>query len=160
MEASNAVLFDAIALINLEGDLLDQGDFNTWLELWQPEGLYVIPIDPQETDFKNSLNYAYDDHHMRAKRVHRLYSGESISTTPRARTLRTLSRFRLLAADHNQAVVRCAQSLWEHRKGSSRHYAADITYQLQRQGSQWMIAQKVIRLINSDDVLHSIGYIL
>lgn len=160
MDTSNAVLFEAIALINLEGDLLDQGDFNGWLELWQPEGLYVIPIDPQETDFKNSLNYAYDDHHMRAKRVHRLYSGESISTTPRARTLRTLSRFRLLAADENQAVVRCAQSLWEHRKGSSRHYAADITYQLQRQGSQWMIEQKVIRLINSDDVLHSIGYIL
>ncbi|KFK96199.1 MULTISPECIES: aromatic-ring-hydroxylating dioxygenase subunit beta [unclassified Serratia (in: enterobacteria)] len=160
MQTSNTVLFDAIALINLEGDLLDQGDFDGWLTLWQPEGLYVIPIDPQETDFKNSLNYAYDDHSMRAKRVQRLYSGESISTTPRARTLRTLSRFRLLEADEHQMVVRCAQSLWEHRKGSSRHYAADITYRLARQGQQWLLQQKVVRLINSDDALHSIGYIL
>ncbi|MFC0225559.1 aromatic-ring-hydroxylating dioxygenase subunit beta [Serratia aquatilis] len=160
METANAVLFDAIALINLEGDLLDQGEFAAWLDLWQPEGLYVIPIDPQETDFKNSLNYAYDDHAMRAKRVHRLNSGESISTTPRARTLRTLSRFRLLEADEQVVVVRCAQSLWEHRKGSSRNYAADITYQLGRQGETWQIRQKVIRLINSDDALHTIGYIL
>jgi 3-phenylpropionate/cinnamic acid dioxygenase small subunit len=160
METANAVLLDAITLINLEGDLLDQGEFNAWLELWRPEGLYVIPISSQENDFKNNLNYAYDDQQMRAKRVHRLYSGESISTTPRARTLRTLSRFRLLSADEHKVVVRCAQSLWEHRKGNSRHYAADITYQLWRQGSHWLIQQKVIRLINSDDVLHSIGYIL
>jgi 3-phenylpropionate/cinnamic acid dioxygenase small subunit len=97
---------------------------------------------------------------MRARRVKRLYSGESISTTPRARTLRTLSRFRLLESQDDVIVVRGAQSLWEHRKGHSRHYAADITWQLQRQGDQLLIKQKVIRLINSDDVLHSIGYIL
>ena len=97
---------------------------------------------------------------MRAKRVKRLYSGESISTTPRARTLRTLSRFRLLEASENEVVVRGAQSLWEHRKGHSRHYAADITWRLQPQENGWRITQKVIRLVNSDDVLHSIGYIL
>ena len=97
---------------------------------------------------------------MRARRVKRLYSGESISTTPRARTLRTLSRFRLLEASKNEVVVRGAQSLWEHRKGHSRHYAADITWHLVPLASGWRIQQKVIRLVNSDDVLHSIGYIL
>jgi 3-phenylpropionate/cinnamic acid dioxygenase small subunit len=97
---------------------------------------------------------------MREKRVKRLYSGESISTTPRARTLRTLSRFRVLECAENRIVVRGAQSLWEHRKGHSRHYAADITWHLAQQGDRWLIQQKVIRLVNSDDVLHSIGYIL
>ena len=153
-------LFAAMSLINLEGDLLDQGEFNAWLDLWQHDGLYVVPIDPNETDFKNTLNYACDDHHMRERRVKRLYSGESISTTPRARTLRTLSRFRLLESGEDRIVVRGAQSLWEHRKGHSRHYAADITWHLLPQDGKWLIAQKVIRLVNSDDVLHSIGYIL
>jgi 3-phenylpropionate/cinnamic acid dioxygenase small subunit len=160
MTTPDSVLFAATSLINLEGDLLDQGEFNAWLELWQRDGLYVVPIDPQETDFKNTLNYACDDHEMRARRVKRLYSGESISTTPRARTLRTLSRFRLLESQDDVIVVRGAQSLWEHRKGHSRHYAADITWHLQLQGDSLLIKQKVIRLINSDDVLHSIGYIL
>lgn len=160
MMTPESQLFAAMTLINLEGDLLDQGEFTAWLDLWQHDGLYVVPIDPNETDFKNTLNYACDDHHMREKRVHRLYSGESISTTPRARTLRTLSRFRLLEANDVLIVVRGAQSLWEHRKGHSRHYAADITWQLQRQGDRLRIQQKVIRLVNSDDVLHSIGYIL
>ena len=153
-------LFNAITLINLEGDLLDQGEFNAWLALWHPDGLYVVPIDPHATDFKNSLNYACDDQHMRARRVQRLYSGESISTTPRARTLRSLSRFRLLEASETHIAVRGAQSLWEHRKGHSRHYAADITWHLKPQDGRLLITQKVIRLVNSDDVLHSIGYIL
>lgn len=160
MLTPDPVLMSAIALINLEGDLLDQGEFTAWLDLWQRDGLYIVPIDPQERDFKNSLNYACDDHDMRERRVKRLYSGESISTTPRARTLRSLSRFRLLAPEGESIVVRGAQSLWEHRKGYSRHYAADITWHLQPGGDRLLIKQKVIRLINSDDVLHSIGYIL
>lgn len=160
MMTPDSALFTAMSVINLEGDLLDQGEFKTWLELWQHDGLYVVPIDPTETDFKNTLNYACDDHHMREKRVKRLYSGESISTTPRARTLRTLSRFRVLGSAEDSIVVRGAQSLWEHRKGHSRHYAADITWHLQQQDGRWLIQQKVIRLVNSDDVLHSIGYIL
>ena len=69
MTTAESVLFNAIAVINLEGDLLDQGEFDAWLELWQHDGLYVVPIDPTETDFKNTLNYACDDHEMRAKRV-------------------------------------------------------------------------------------------
>lgn len=89
-----------------------------------------------------------------------LSRGESISTTPRARTLRTLSRFRLLESREDLIVVRGAQSLWEHRKGHSRHYAADITWHLLPKDGRLLIAQKVIRLVNSDDVLHSIGYIL
>ncbi|MCI2291444.1 hypothetical protein MOQ06_08605 [Enterobacter sp. I4] len=160
MMMPDTALFTAMTVVNLEGDLLDQGEFNAWLDLWLHDGLYVVPIDPAETDFKNTLNYACDDSHMREKRVKRLYSGESISTTPRARTLRTLSRLRVLESDGNTIVVRGAQSLWEHRKGHSRHYAADITWHLRQQGDRWLIQQKVIRLVNSDDVLHSIGYIL
>ena len=71
-----------------------------------------------------------------------------------------LNRFALLEASDSEVVVRGAQSLWEHRKGHSRHYAADITWHLQPQADGWRISQKVIRLVNSDDVLHSIGYIL
>ncbi|UYW74224.1 hypothetical protein OFY05_01495 [Pseudocitrobacter faecalis] len=52
MVTPDAVLIAAIETINLEGDLLDQGEFNAWLELWQRDGLYIVPIDPQETDFK------------------------------------------------------------------------------------------------------------
>lgn len=154
------ILNAAVHFINLEADLLDQGEFREWLTLWQPQGMYIIPVDQQATDFANTLNYAYDNQAMREKRVNRLYSGESISTTPRARTIRMTGHHRLLSADEERVEIRCAQFLYEYRKGNEQHYVADLSYVLKPQGETFLIAQKVVRLINGDDFLHSIGYIL
>jgi 3-phenylpropionate/cinnamic acid dioxygenase small subunit len=154
------LLNQVTAFIWAEGDMLDHGEFDTWLNLWADKGTYIIPIDPKEQDFENSLNYAYDDHHMRELRVQRLTGGESISTSPQPRTVRTLSRFRVLFEDAEHVTVRCAQNVREFRKDSLKHYSADIVYELQRFGDSFKIQRKLIRLINSDDTLAGIGYIL
>lgn len=153
-------LNEVTAFIWQEGDMLDHGEFENWLSLWADKGTYIIPIDPMEEDFENSLNYAYDDHHMRQLRVQRLTGGESISTSPQPRTVRTLSRFRVLFEDQHKVTVRCAQNLREFRKDSLKHYSADIVYQLERADDSFKIQRKLIRLINSDDTLAGIGYIL
>ncbi|NYY79784.1 hypothetical protein DMH17_07680 [Raoultella planticola] len=158
--SAQRTLTAAIHFINQEADLLDRGEFREWLALWQPQGMYIIPVDRQATDFANALNYAYDNQAMREKRVHRLYSGESISTTPRARTIRMTGRHRLIEASDQRVEIRRAQFLYEYRKGKEHHYVADLSYTLVPQGERFLIAQKVIRLINGDDYLHSIGYIL
>jgi len=143
-----------------ESDMLDHGEFETWLSLWSEKGTYIIPIDPNQEDFENSLNYAYDDHHMRVLRVQRLTGGESISTSPQPRTVRTLSRFRVLSETAERVTVRCAQNLREFRKDALKHYSADIVYELERAGDSFKIQRKLVRLINSDDTLAGIGYIL
>lgn len=48
------------AFIDSEADMLDFEDYQGWLDLWTETGTYIVPIDPQESDFANSLNYAYD----------------------------------------------------------------------------------------------------
>lgn len=148
------------AFIWQEADMLDHGDFVEWLDLWTENATYIIPIDPLETDFENTLNYAYDDHHMRQLRVTRLTSGESISTTPRARTVRSQSRFRVLSDEAGIVTVRCAQNLREFRKDVLKQYTADVTFELVRSGESFKIQRKLIQLINSTDTLAGIGYIL
>ena len=157
----NLNLLNAVtAFIWQEGDMLDHGEFDAWLDLWMEKGTYIIPIDPHEQDFENTLNYAYDDAGMRQLRVQRLTSGESISTSPQPRTVRTLSRFRVLSENAQQVTVRCAQNLREFRKDSLKHYSAEIVYELERDAGTFKIQRKLIRLINSDDTLAGIGYIL
>ncbi len=157
---SDAILNQAIQFINREADLLDQGEFRSWLTLWKPTGLYIIPIDHQTTDYANTLNYAYDNQKMREKRVNRLYSGESISTTPRARTIRMSGRYCLVSSNDRSVEVRCAQSLWEFRKGNRQHHVADITYELEISDNDFLITKKIIKIINSEEYLSSVGYIL
>ncbi|MCD4867119.1 MULTISPECIES: aromatic-ring-hydroxylating dioxygenase subunit beta [unclassified Pseudomonas] len=154
------LLNEVTAFIWTEGDMLDHGEYATWLNLWADKGTYIIPIDPKAEDFENTLNYAYDDHHMRELRVQRLTGGESISTSPAPRTVRTISRVRVLADDGATVTVRCAQNLREFRKETLKHYSADLVYELVRAEGGFTIQRKLIRLINSDDTLAGIGYIL
>jgi 3-phenylpropionate/cinnamic acid dioxygenase small subunit len=151
---------EAEALVELEADLLDHACYEEWLALWTPTARYVVPIDPATTAFEDSLNYAYDDHEMRRKRTERLLNGQSISASPVARTVRLLSRFRMLEACEQSCELRCAQLLTEHRRGRTRMYVANLSYRLVREGGALKIDQKVVRLINSMEALGGISYIL
>ena len=155
------VLNEVTAFIWAEADMLDHAEYREWLDLWNEKGTYIIPIDPKLTDYENNLNYAYDDHHMRKLRVERLENGEAISTSPKANTVRSISRVRVIQDDENEIVLRCAQNLREFRKESLKHYTADVTYHLKRQSEGGLkINRKIINLVNSTDTLAGISYIL
>lgn len=154
------LLQEVTAFIWQEGDMLDHSEYDAWLALWIEKGTYIIPIDPTVEDFENTLNYAYDDAHMRKLRVQRLTGGESISTSPQPRTVRAASNFRILGAEGDWVQVRCSQHLRDFRKDVLKHYSATLTYDLVREGDSFKIQRKLIRLINSDDTLAGIGYIL
>ena len=155
------LLNEVTAFIWAEADMLDHSEYQEWLNLWSEQGKYIIPIDPTLTDYENNLNYAYDDHHMRKLRVQRLENGEAISTAPKANTVRSVSRVRVIQEQDNEIVLRCAQNLREFHKENLKHYTADVTYHLVRQAEGGLkISRKVINLVNSTDTLAGISYIL
>lgn len=154
------LITQAAAFIWQEADMLDHAEYDAWLELWTADGAYIVPIDPKETDFANSLNYANDDGKMRQLRTARLVSGESVSTTPAPNVVRSVSRFRVLGDDGKLVTVRCAQNLREFNKDRQRHYTADVTYELLRAGDSFKLHRKIVRLVNSTDTLQAIAYIL
>lgn len=151
---------DVTAFIHQEADMLDFKEYQEWLDLWDADGLYIVPIDPDAEDFANTLNYAYDKADMRKLRVNRLTSGEAVSTQTTPKTVRAPTRFRILGQDGESVTVRCAQHISENRHGNLRTYPADVTYTLRRDGESFRIQEKIVRLLNSDNHLSSIGYIL
>jgi 3-phenylpropionate/cinnamic acid dioxygenase small subunit len=153
-------LDEAITLIWTEADLLDRRDYEAWLALWTRDGHYVIPVDPDARDHVDMLNYAYDDADMRRMRVDRLVGGHAISSTPAARSVRTLSRFRLMEAGRAHCVVHCAQHLVEYKFERQRLYAADVIYRLTRADAALKLDEKIVRLINAGDALGSLSYLL
>jgi len=154
------LLARATAFINIEADMLDFEEYQAWLDLWTDTGEYVVPIDPHETDFANTLNYAYDKAEMRKMRVARLVGGEAVSTETTEKTVRGLSRFRILEDDDTHVTIRCAMYLSECRHGNLKTYPADVTYKLLKADDDFRIEQKIVRLQNADAYLSSIGYIL
>jgi 3-phenylpropionate/cinnamic acid dioxygenase small subunit len=150
----------AIELIWREAELLDRKDYRAWLDLWAPSGFYVVPIDPQTTDFAASLNYAYDDQDMREKRVQRMTSGYSASASDAARTVRTVSRFTLSSDTADVVEVQSAQVIVAYKRGVSTLFAADLSHRISFANGEPRIEQKVIRLIDSTEALSAIGFLL
>lgn len=153
-------LAEAVEFIWAEAELLDDARYDEWLALWAADGHYIIPIDPMETDPENTLNYAYDNDEMRRMRVRRLISGFSISALPPARTVRTVSRFRMHFSTATACQLRCAQILVEQRLQTSRTYAVDVEFKLVRTEQGLRLARKVVRLVDTDQVLHAFSYLL
>ncbi|CAM4340762.1 hypothetical protein F901_02147 [Acinetobacter dispersus] len=155
------LLNEVTAFVWVEADMLDHSEHEAWLNLWNEKGVYIIPIDSTLTDYENNLNYAYDDQHMRKLRVARLENGEAISASPKANTVRSVSRVRIIKDEEGEIILRCAQNLREFRKESLKHYTADVTFYLVRDAEQgFKINRKIINLVNSTDTLAGISYIL
>ncbi|WP_193091798.1 aromatic-ring-hydroxylating dioxygenase subunit beta [Halomonas colorata] len=141
-----------------EAAILDAREYETWLDLWQPEGLYIIPIEEAE-NYAEVLNLCYDDDKMRRDRIKRFQEGFSISSAPPATTVRTVSRFVIDSVDDDTVVVSCAQHLVEDKFGRQRLWAANVRYTLTTTDSSFMLQKKVVRLLNSDGVLNSFSYL-
>ena len=150
----------ALGLIWHEAELLDRKDYRSWLDLWDPHGFYVVPIEPETTDFAATLNYAYDDHELRSKRVERMTSGFSVSANDAARTVRTVSRFTLAVENDDIVEVSSAQIIVAYKRGATTLFAADLTHRIGLSNGEPRILQKVVRLINSADALSAIGFLL
>ncbi|CAG4897197.1 aromatic-ring-hydroxylating dioxygenase subunit beta [Paraburkholderia saeva] len=150
----------AVELIWREAELLDRKDYRAWLDLWTPSGFYVVPIDHATTDFASTLNYVFDDQDMREKRVQRMVSGYSASASDAARTVRTVSRFTLTSDAADVVEVNSSQVIVACKRGTTTLFAADLTHRIRFTDGEPRIEQKVIRLIDSNEALNAIGFLL
>lgn len=156
---NNELYVNVAAFIDYENDLLDAKQYDEWLTLWQDDGYYVVPIDTSDENYSNRLNYAYDNADMRRMRVARLLSGESVSVESNGGTIRMTSRLRVNQAD-DVVEARCALLITESRLGVMKQYVATVEYKLVANDDSFAIAQKVVKLINAEDYLRTISYIL
>lgn len=101
----------AIELVWREAALLDAKDYPTWEGLFTDEGIYVVPIDPETTDYASSLNMIFDDKRMRRMRVERMIQGYAPSAVAAARTARVVSTFVVKEVTDTSVTLRSTQIL-------------------------------------------------
>ncbi|WOP19284.1 aromatic-ring-hydroxylating dioxygenase subunit beta [Raineyella sp. LH-20] len=150
----------AVELIWREARILDEKDYSTWEGLFTADGMYVIPIDPDTEDFAASLNMIYDDARMRRMRVERMMQGYSPSAVAAARTIRTISRFTVDEVTDTAVTLTSAQVLVAYKRGRTDTLGATLTHTIALSPDGDRIAQKVVRLLNSEDAVDASGYLL
>jgi 3-phenylpropionate/cinnamic acid dioxygenase small subunit len=150
----------AIQLVWKEAAALDAKDYQCWESMYTDDGFYVIPIDPETTDFESSLNMVYDDKRMRHLRVERLLQGYSPSAVAAARTVRVVSRFTVEHVSDDSVTLLSAQILNAFKRDRFSTIGAELTHKVVLSDDGDKIALKVARLIDSEDAVSASGFLV
>ncbi|PYE13697.1 ring hydroxylating enzyme beta subunit [Williamsia limnetica] len=156
----------AIDLVAREAELLDAKDYWSWQQLYSDEAMYIIPIEPDEDDFANTLNMVYDDARMRQLRVTRMTEGYAIAAVDSATTVRTVARFVPAEVEGGQSAarvcLRAAQILIAYKRGNHDIWAANVDYEIAVGAvpADDRITRKVVRLIDGRDEVPAAGFLL
>lgn len=151
----------AIQLVWKEAALLDAKNYRAWEQLYTDDAHYVIPIDPDTSDFAASLNMVYDDKRMRRLRVERMLQGYSPSAVAAARTVRIVSRFTVEAVQDDAVTLLSAQILNAFKRDKFTTLGAELRHEISLGADGHdKISLKVARLIDSEDAVSASGYLL
>lgn len=152
LEAVAAFLFH-------EAALLDEHRYEEWLELFADDGVYWIPCTRTGGDPEREVSIVYDDRSRLGERVKRLTSGDAFAQMPPSETCRFVTNLRVteegdvVSATANELVV-------EHRRGRQTVHAGSYRFDLIRDGGEWRIKAKVVRLVNAAEPQGNLSIVL
>lgn len=83
---------DIVDFIYAEARMLDEGRYDEWLDLWQADGHYWMPLDYKQTDPHLVTSLMYEDLFMLKLRVERLNGARTFSQKPKSRCHHVIQR--------------------------------------------------------------------
>lgn len=146
-----------------EAHLIDQGKLEEWLSLFTDDAIYWIPCNRYDTDPSRALSIIYDDRQHLEDRAWRLQSGLAHTTDPPFRLRHFVSNVRLgelvgdeLTVYSNFLLV----TLRPVRGWSQQIFAGGYVHRLRRLSGSWKIAFKKVELLNNDEPILSLQFIV
>jgi benzoate/toluate 1,2-dioxygenase beta subunit len=133
-----------------EAKLLDIGEFEAWLALYAPQGIYWMPSQPDQSDSKTVASIIYEDHAILAIRVRRLLEARALVLTPMPRTTHLVSNIEVTNSTGEEFTAEAAFICVEHQGDQRRFYSGRQTHQLIRQNGSFRIALKRVDLVDCD----------
>jgi benzoate/toluate 1,2-dioxygenase beta subunit len=150
---SPALLAQVSELLTREVHLLDDRDYEGWLELFTDDCLYWMPVDPLSEDGTLRLNVFNDDKPKRRDRIARLNSGTAYTEEPISLTARTFAAVQIEdggAAADDRIVARSNFQLVAYRLGEQRLLGGRCLHRLVREDGRLRISEKRVTLLGSD----------
>jgi benzoate/toluate 1,2-dioxygenase subunit beta len=133
-----------------EARLLDAGQFEKWLTLYEPQGIYWMPSQPGQTDPLNVASIVYEDHAILSIRVQRLLEARALVLTPMPRTTHLVSNIEAEKTGESEFAATAAFVCVEMQADKQRLYSGRHAYQLAAFGDSFRIKMKRVALMNSD----------
>ena len=135
-----------------EAELLDTMQWQSWLELFHPDGRYWMPLEWQQQDPVLQPSLMYEDLLLLKVRVERLAGERTFSQKPKSRCHHLLQAPRIIACDATDGVFRTRTSYiyTEMRGDALERFSGWASHDLVEIGGSLKIRLKRIDLVNFD----------
>lgn len=148
-------------VLEREARLLDQCRFEEWLRLYARECLYWVPATPGGGDPRRGVCICFDDRRRLEDRIFRLQTGYAWSQVPPSRTVHMISNVEVFATERQPTyMVRSNLLVTEFRAGETRTLSGWSGHRLTWRDQAWEIAVKQINLIDCDQNLRNLSFVL
>jgi 3-phenylpropionate/cinnamic acid dioxygenase small subunit len=148
-------------LLEREARLLDQLQFDEWLDLYAAECIYWVPTTPAGGDPRREIAISFDDRRRMEDRIFRLRTGYAWSQAPKSRTVRMISNVEVFATPQERArMVRSNFLISEFRPDGIRFLSGWCGHRLVEHEGRWRIQVRQINLIDCDQNLRNPSIVL
>jgi 3-phenylpropionate/cinnamic acid dioxygenase small subunit len=143
-----------------EARLADEGSYEEWLSLWTEDAVYWVPCGDGDTDPTRSVSLIYDDRARLEDRVARLASGAVLAQDRTLRLRRLISNFEIVAAGDMETKVESNFIIVEVRGLSQYMWCGRSVHILRKLGEELKIARKTVFLVNADQEMPSLHFLV
>ena len=143
-----------------EARLLDGVRYHDWLSMLTADAVYWMPCNGDGVDPTREVTLVYDNFARLSDRVDRLTSGVAHAQSPPSKTKRLISNVQIDRAEENAATVQSGFILYELRRGKERIFAGRYEHRMRFEDGRWKIAAKKAVLVNNDEVIDNLTFIV
>ena len=131
-----------------QSELLDQKQWAAYIDLFAPEGVYWMPVTPDQTEWLDSPSIFAEDRHMMEIRMGRVQHPNAWSQAPQWGTSHVIGTVVIESAGESEVVVRSRFQMVELRRDQLRHFAGTYRHTLARKGDDFKIVLQRVDLLN------------
>jgi benzoate/toluate 1,2-dioxygenase beta subunit len=139
-------------LLDREVELLDQGRYAEWLQLFCTQCTYWMPATPGQRDAIDHVSLFHEDRALMEMRIARLCGEQAHSLEMPVRVSHVTGPALLVNRDGATADVSVSRRFQatEYQDQRTRQFAGLFTYCLTQEGGAWRIRRKRVDLVDCD----------
>jgi benzoate/toluate 1,2-dioxygenase beta subunit len=143
-----------------EARLMDENRYREWAALWTEDAIYWVPCNNDDLDPNREVSLIYDNRPRLDDRIERLESGTVLAQDPKPRMRRVISNIDIEEASGAEIKVASNFVLVQARGGSQYLWAGRSEYRLRRDNDRLKIAFKKVMLVNSDQEMPVLQFLI
>jgi 3-phenylpropionate/cinnamic acid dioxygenase small subunit len=143
-----------------EARLMDEHRFDEWLALWSNPARYWVPCNEDDIDPARQVSIIYDDYTRLVQRIERLKSGSVQAMNPQPRMRRLISNIEVEPGQNGYLTVGSNFILCLAREHTQQLWSGRSIHLLRRDAADFKIAEKKVLLINSDQEMPLLQFLI